>query len=261
MTIYQIDAFTDRPFSGNPAAVCISTGPLDTERMQSIATEMNLPETAFLHPSVGGYNLRWFTPEVEVDLCGHATLASAYVLWDRAYLMPNATATFQTRSGILKATREGDWISMQFPREEDEPMKNSDQLADALGAKTLYTGKNRMDYIVEVESEAVLRAIDPDLTKIEKVHARGVIVTSRSSIPEYDFISRFFSPATGVPEDPVTGSAHCCLGPYWQRKLNRDSFTAYQASTRGGVVKVRMNGDHVFLSGQAVHMFTAEIQI
>jgi PhzF family phenazine biosynthesis protein len=261
MTIYQIDAFTDRPFSGNPAAVCITPEPLDRELMQNIAAEMNVAETAFVCPAASGYSLRWFTPEVEVDLCGHATLAAAYVLWDRAYLRSGDTAVFQTKSGILKATTNGDWISMQFPREEDEPMKKSDLLEDAIGAKAVYTGKNRMDYIVEVESEDLLTSIEPEPTKLEKIHTRGVIVTARSASPDFDFVSRFFSPATGVPEDPVTGSAHCCLGPYWQRKLNKDEFTAYQASRRGGVVKVRMSGDHVFLSGQAIHVFTAETKL
>jgi PhzF family phenazine biosynthesis protein len=259
MTIYQVDAFTDRPFSGNPAAVCITSAPLPADTMQSIAAEMNLAETAFLYPASGGHNLRWFTPEVEVDLCGHATLASAFILWERAYLPPGSTAVFQTRSGVLKATKEDDWITMQFPREEDEPMRASPLIADAFNVKPVYTGKNRMDYIIEVESEEVLRNVDPELTKLEKIHTRGVIVTARSSSDDYDFVSRFFAPSAGVPEDPVTGSAHCCLGPYWQRKLRKDSFVAYQASRRGGVVKVEMKADYVYLSGQAVHLMTSEL--
>ncbi|HUX11492.1 MAG TPA: PhzF family phenazine biosynthesis protein, partial [Spirochaetia bacterium] len=166
MTIYQVDSFTDRPFSGNPAAVCITPEPLEAVLMQDIAAEMNLAETAFLYPITNGFNLRWFTPEVEVDLCGHATLASAHVLWEQAYLLPSATAIFQTRSGVLKASRENDWITMQFPREEDEPMKPSTLIADAFDVALVYTGKNRMDYIVEVESEEVLRRVDPELTKL-----------------------------------------------------------------------------------------------
>lgn len=261
MTIYQIDAFTDRAFAGNPAGVCVTPGPLAVPFMQTIAAEMNVAETAFLHPVANGYNLRWFTPEVEVDLCGHATLAAAYLLWDRAFLLSSVPAVFHTRSGVLRATQSDGWITLDFPREEDDPIAAPEILVESLGTRPIYVGKNRMDYIVEVDSEETLRRMDPELTKLERLHARGVIVTSRSDSPEYDFVSRFFAPGAGVPEDPVTGSAHCCLGPYWQRKLLRSEFTAFQASSRGGIVKVRVNGDRVYLSGQAVHVLTAELLV
>jgi PhzF family phenazine biosynthesis protein len=257
--IFQVDAFTDKPFSGNPAAVCILSERRDEEWMQSVAREMNLSETAFLYNQTGGFNLRWFTPSVEVDLCGHATLASAHVLWESGYLKPDKQAYFFTRSGLLKAELKGDWIEMDFPSEPEERATPPDDLIQALEVEPNYVGKNRFDYIVEVDSEETLRNIKPDFRLLATLPVRGVMVTSLSDFNDYDFVSRFFAPASGIDEDPATGSAHCCLGPFWKKRLNKDEFIAYQASSRGGVIRVRLAGDRVYLGGQAVTVMRGEI--
>lgn len=257
--IIQVDAFTDKPFSGNPAAVCILPEQRDERWMQKVAQEMNLSETAFLLRQAEGFNLRWFTPTVEVELCGHATLASAHVLWEMGYLKPSEQARFYTRGGLLTAERKGDWIELYFPVEPEEPATAPSDLAKALGVKPKYVGKNRFDYLVEVESEETLRNLKPNFTLLGTIPMRGVIVTSLSASPEYDFVSRFFSPRAGVNEDPVTGSAHCCLGPFWSTRLNKKEFVAYQASARGGVVGVRLNGKRVYLGGQAVTVLRGEL--
>jgi PhzF family phenazine biosynthesis protein len=250
LTITQIDAFADRPFAGNPAAVCVLPEARDAVWMQSVAREMNLSETAFLVRQPDGYQLRWFTPAAEVDLCGHATLASAHALWEEGHLKSGEQARFHTRSGLLTADRDGDWIEMDFPAKPEEPAPAPEGLIEALGVSPKYVGKNAFDYIVELDSEAAVRAVKPNLTILEKLPVRGVIVTSRGT--DYDFISRFFAPAVGVNEDPVTGSAHCCLGPFWGSRLGKTEFLAYQASPRGGVVRVRLEGNRVRLGGQAV---------
>jgi len=257
--IIQVDAFTDRPFAGNPAAVCLLDAPRDERWMQSVANEMNLSETAFLIKRDDGFDLRWFTPQAEVDLCGHATLASAHVLWEEEILDKQETARFHTRSGLLSATRKDGWIEMDFPSELQKPAIAPPALARALGTMPVYIGKNRFDYLVELESEEALRNLRPDLALLKTVPARGVIVTAPSDSKDYDFVSRFFAPAIGINEDPVTGSAHCCLGPYWQKRLKKDSFTAYQASSRGGIVRVNVQGDRVMLSGQAVTVLRGEL--
>jgi len=257
--IVQVDAFTDRAFAGNPAAVCLLDGPRDERWMQNVAREMNLSETAFLSLRSDGYDLRWFTPTAEVDLCGHATLASAHVLWEEEILDKQETARFHTRSGLLSATRKDGWIEMDFPAEAQKPALAPPALTRALGATPVYIGKNRFDYLVELESEAVLRSLRPDLGLLKTLPARGVIVTSPSDSKDYDFVSRFFAPAVGIDEDPVTGSAHCCLGPYWQKRLKKDNFTAYQASARGGLVRVTVQGDRVLLGGQAVTVLRGEL--
>ena len=258
-TIIQVDAFTNKPFSGNPAAVCVMPKPADETWMQNVATEMNLSETAFLYPQDDGYNLRWFTPAAEVDLCGHATLASAHVLWETGHLSPEAEARFYTKSGLLTAQRKGDWIKMDFPAEPATETPAPPNLADALGVKPVYVGKNRFDYLVEVNSEKTIRTLQPDFTLLKTITSRGVMVTSRATTPGYDFVSRFFAPGVGIDEDPVTGSAHCCLGPFWQARLEKDDFTAYQASPRGGVVRVRLEGNRVKLGGQAVTVLRGEL--
>ena len=258
MKIFQVDAFTNKPFLGNPAGVCILSETADATWMQSVAREMNVSETAFLYPEAEGYHLRWFTPAVEVDLCGHATLASAHILWEKGYLAPTQQVRFQTRSGLLTADKNGEWIEMNFPAEEAKESTAPPKLITALGIKPLFVGKNRFDYIIEAESEQVVRSIHPNLSMLGAVTTRGAIVTSLSSSPDYDFVSRFFAPAVGIPEDPVTGSAHCCLGPYWNKRLEKSQFRAYQASARGGVLKVRVEGDRVSLSGQAVTILEAE---
>ena len=260
VTIVQVDAFTDRRFTGNPAAVCILPAPRDERWMQDVAQEMNLSETAFLHHRPDGFNLRWFTPSVEVELCGHATLASAHVLWEMGYLRPDSQARFHTASGLLVAARKGDWIELDFPVERELPTAAPPGLADALGVTPLYVGKNRFDYLVEIESEEILRGLKPDWALLTEVPCRGVIVTSRADSQAYDFVSRFFAPRSGILEDPVTGSSHCCLGPFWKTRLSKDEFVAYQASARGGVVRVRLGGGRVYLGGQAVTVMRGEIE-
>lgn len=257
--ITQVDAFTDQPFRGNPAAVCILPAAADEGWMQNVAREMNLSETAFLHAQADGFNLRWFTPTVEVALCGHATLASAHVLWEEGHLERGQTAQFHTQSGLLKAQRKEDWIELDFPATLAEPASAPDGLARALPAPFRYVGKNRFDYLVELESEEAVRKLQPDHSALRKIPVRGVIVTSRSESPDYDFVSRFFAPGSGIDEDPVTGSAHCCLGPYWQRRLGKSEFVAYQASARGGTVRVRVHGDRVILGGKAVTVLRGEL--
>ncbi|HEY7067043.1 MAG TPA: PhzF family phenazine biosynthesis protein [Chloroflexota bacterium] len=259
LSVVQVDAFTDRPFAGNPAAVCVLPEAADAAWMQAVAREMNLSETAFLVRCADGYDLRWFTPAVEVDLCGHATLASAHVLWEDGHLPPGEAARFQTRSGLLTAARQGDWIEMDFPAKPQEPAEPPPGLAAALGAVPRYVGRNEFDYLVEVESEAVLRALQPDFAALRAIPVRGITVTSRAATAGCDFVSRFFAPAAGIDEDPVTGSAHCCLGPYWAERLGRPELTAYQASGRGGVVRVRVGDGRVYLGGQAVTVLRGEL--
>jgi PhzF family phenazine biosynthesis protein len=258
IAITQVDAFTSQPFAGNPAAVCILSKAPEEQWMRDVAREMNLSETAFLVPQDGGYNLRWLTPEVEVDLCGHATLAAAHVLWEEDHLAA-AQARFHTRSGVLLAERKGDWIEMDFPAKREEAAEPPADLAGALGLTPVYVGRNQFDYLVEVESAAALRGARPDHGVLRKLPVRGIIVTARSDTPEYDFISRFFAPGSGIDEDPVTGSSHACLGPYWNKRLGQTEFVAYQASARGGVVRVRCAGDRVFLGGQAVTVLRGEL--
>jgi PhzF family phenazine biosynthesis protein len=258
-TIYQVDAFTDKPFAGNPAAVCILAKAGDPQWMQAVAREMNLSETAFLHQQEDGYSLRWFTPAAEVELCGHATLASAHILWETGNLKPGEQARFHTLSGLLTATRQGDWIEMDFPATPEEAVAPPPGLAEALGATPKYVGKNIFDYLVEVDSEETVLSLNPDIMALKKFPARGIIVTSRAASSKYDFVSRFFAPAVGVDEDPVTGSSHSCLGPYWSRRLGKDEMMAYQASARGGVLRVRSQGERVKLAGQAVTVLKGEL--
>jgi PhzF family phenazine biosynthesis protein len=255
--LIQVDAFTNRAFAGNPAAVCILPGAAEEHWMADVAREMNLSETAFLHRVADGFGLRWFTPAVEVDLCGHATLASAHVLWETGQVQAHEAARFHTRSGLLTAVLQGDWIEMDFPAKPQQPAQAPDGLLNALGAVPAYVGRNQFDYLVELDSEDKLRTLRPNFSKLAELPVRGVIVTSRSA--EYDFVCRFFAPGSGIQEDPVTGSAYCCLGPYWAPKLNKREFLAYQASARGGVVRVRLEGDRVKLGGQAVTVLRGEL--
>lgn len=259
LRITQVDAFTDQPFHGNPAAVCILPAAGNEDWMLKVAREMNLAETAFLYPQADGYNLRWFTPTVEVDLCGHATLAASHVLWEEGHLKPHQPARFYTKSGLLSAERKGDWIEMDFLAVPEEAAPAPTGLAEALGTRLCYVGRNRFDYLVEVESEQSVRRLQPDYAGLKKIPVRGVIVTSRSESPEIDFVSRFFAPGAGIDEDPVTGSAHCCLGPYWSRHLGKTEFVAYQASARGGFVRVRLNDERVILGGKAVTVMHGEL--
>jgi predicted PhzF superfamily epimerase YddE/YHI9 len=255
-----VDAFTDRPFAGNPAAVYLLPAWRDHRWLQLVAREMNLSETAYLVRNRDGFELRWFTPAVEVDLCGHATLASAHVLWTQGH-SEASELRFETKSGTLKATRRGGRIELDFPAKPEVLADPPPRLLEALGAKATYVGRNQFDYLVEVESEAVLRGLTPDFTRLATLPVRGVIVTARSADGRFDFVSRFFAPASGVDEDPVTGSAHCCLGPYWGRKLSKTEMRAYQASPRGGIIGVRLAGDRVFLAGTAVTVTRGELLV
>jgi PhzF family phenazine biosynthesis protein len=257
--IVTVDAFTNVAFAGNPAAVCVLQTPRPEEWMRKVAREMNLSETAFLLPQEDGYNLRWLTPAVEVDLCGHATVASAHVLWQDGHLPRGQQARFHTRSGLLTAYQHGEWIELNFPVKIAIPSEPPPELLPALGVKALAVAKNAFDYLVEVESEEILRAMSPDHSTLRKVPVRGVIATSRSSTAGFDFISRFFAPGSGIDEDPVTGSSHTALGPYWGAKLGKCEMTGYQASARGGVVRVRLEGDRIILGGQAVTIMEAQL--
>jgi PhzF family phenazine biosynthesis protein len=255
----QIDAFTDRPFSGNPAAVCVLPAPRDAGWMQQVASEMNLAETAFLVRRVDGFDLRWFTPAAEVDLCGHATLASAHLLWEEGHLEAAETAAFHTRSGLLSARRQADMIWLDFPA---TPVRAATMLPDlerGVGAPIKYLGRTVFDYLIEIESEAAVRSLAPDLAMLACLPVRGVVVTARSSGGTHDFVSRFFAPRLGIPEDPVTGSAHCGLGPFWAARLGTNELAGYQASPRGGTVLVRVDGERVHLGGKAVTVLRGEL--
>lgn len=259
MEIYQIDSFTNQVFKGNPAAVCLRDTPADEIWMQNLALEMNLSETAYAWPEGDGFRLRWFTPKVEVDLCGHATLATAHLLWQLKKLPAGGAVRFHTRSGVLTCTQNGEWIEMDFPAKIAVEVSAPAGLAEALGVKPVFVGNNKMDYLVEIESEAELRRLQPNFSELGKLPVRGTIVTARSQSGDYDFVSRFFAPAAGVFEDPVTGSAHTALAPHWAAKLNKTEMVGYQASERGGVVKVIVKGDRVLLGGQAITVMKGEL--
>ncbi len=255
----HVDAFTDRPFAGNPAGVCLMTQDAPAEWMQNVAAELGFAETAFVRPrSHGAFDLRWFTPTVEVELCGHATLATAHTLWELEVLSHDETARFHTKSGILTAVRRDGSIELDFPASATEPVPPPSGLLDALGVRSLFIGKTRFDYLVEVESEHAVRHATPSHAALRDLGVRGVMITARSSRPEADFVSRFFAPGAGIDEDPVTGSAHCALAPYWQGKLGKDDLVGYQASSRGGTVRCRVTGDRVKLRGQAVTVVRGE---
>jgi PhzF family phenazine biosynthesis protein len=250
--IVTVDAFAERPFTGNPAAVCVLGAPGEAGWMQSVAMEMNLSETAFVHRVEDGWSLRWFTPAVEVDLCGHATLAAAHVLWHDGHLAAGEEARFHTRSGLLTARRAGGWTQMDFPSQPVTEPVSAPELRDALGVEVVFAGRSTADWLVEVASEREVRNLAPDLRALARLPARGIIVTARSSSDGVDFVSRFFAPRVGVDEDPVTGSAHVVLAPYWGEKLGRAEMVGFQASRRGGTVRVQVRGDRVGIAGQAV---------
>ena len=261
--LVQIDAFTDTPFCGNPAAVCVLSETRDTGWMQQVAAEMSLSETAFVFfRADGAFDLRWFTPVTEVDLCGHATLASAHALWESGQLKRNREARFHTRSGVLTAWKREAWIEMDFPAQPDVSVEPPAELVDALGVRPTYVGKNRTDYLVELGSEREVRETVPNFQRLAAVPMRGVMVTAvgtPAASGRYDFVSRFFAPGAGIDEDPVTGSAHCCLGPFWRDRLGRNTLTGFQASPRGGIVRLRVDEERVHLSGQAVTVMRAEL--
>jgi len=266
MNLFQVDAFTDQPFKGNPAGVCLLGMPKPESWMLSVAREMNLSETAFLFPQgKTSYNLRWFTPATEVSLCGHATLASAHVIWEEKLLPSTEMVTFMTKSGDLSARRAGDAIEMSFPARQVQPAAHNEELNRSLRTAPIFTGRYAAPkgdlYLLEVDSEASLRAIAPDYQQLASTPARAVILTSRSSDSRYDFVSRYFAPAVGINEDPVTGSAHCYLAPYWGEKLGKKQLTGYQASERTGIVQCRWAEDRVWLGGRAVTVFKADLLV
>ncbi|MET9341627.1 PhzF family phenazine biosynthesis isomerase [Nonomuraea sp. NPDC003804] len=275
MRLFTVDAFTDTAFHGNPAAVCLLESAASDTWMQSVAAEMRLSETAFLL----GNSLRWFTPAVEVSLCGHATLATAHVLYSTG--AANGEIQFATKGGILTVNRSTDGlISMDFPAKEVTPATVPDGLEKALGAAVAGVGRSELDLLVELESEEAVRSLDPDITALETVDARGIIVTAQATVPatgspaapadatsaapdtvRYDYVSRFFAPRVGVPEDPVTGSAHCALAPFWAARLGRASLVGAQLSARGGLVRTTARGDRVDLAGRAVTVVSGELLV
>jgi PhzF family phenazine biosynthesis protein len=259
MLLYQIDAFAAAPFHGNPAAVCLLDGPRPDQWMQAVAQEMNLSETAFLLAENDGWRLRWFTPVAEVSLCGHATLASAHALWELGRLAAGAQARFFTLSGLLTADQKDGWIELNFPARELEVVEAPEGLVEALGVQPLAVRRWKNSLFVEVDRESTLRGLTPDYAALKKLPPRTVGATCRSETPGYDFITRYFAPKMGVNEDPVTGSVHCALTPYWSEKLDKTSLTAYQASSRGGALRLRLEGERVVIGGQAVTVLKGEL--
>lgn len=260
MRIFTVDSFTNRPFRGNPAAVCLLDETVPDEWMQAVAAEMRHSETAFLlRREDGPHSLRWFTPAVEVALCGHATLATAHVLYS---LGVTGRLEFDTKSGVLTTEQaDGGLIAMDFPAKAATPAAPPDGLAEALGVTPVWTGRSQFDLLVEVASADEVRAADPDMARLAEVEARGVIVTASGEGTAADYVSRFFGPRVGVPEDPVTGSAHCVLSPYWSGKLGRDTLVGEQVSRRGGTVRTTLRGDRVELAGQAVTIWSGELEV
>lgn len=259
--LFLVDSFTNQAFAGNPAGVVLLDAPQDETWMQRVAAEVNQAETAFLVPQRDGFDLRWFTPTVEVDLCGHATLGSAHILWEEGYLPGGQEARFHTKSGVLKASPDSGWITLDFPATPPEPCEVPAGLLQSLGLTGGSVFRTRFDYLVSIESAEQVRQLQPDLAAVQRIPSRGVIVTAASDRPDADFISRFFAPQFGVAEDPVTGSAHCALAPYWAGRLGRDRLTGYQASPRGGFVRVEHAGDRVLLSGKAVTVYKATLKV
>jgi PhzF family phenazine biosynthesis protein len=256
--LYQVDAFTSEIFHGNPAAVCLLEKEMPDSWLQAVAAEMNLSETAFLRKQDDGYQLRWFTPQVEVDLCGHATLASAHVLFSTGRAKTGQEVRFHTRSGILTAVENAGWLTLNFPSRPVRTVAEPEGLKEALGLLPRYFGMGE-DLLVEVSSERLVRECTPDFARLKQIPVRGVILTARADTEGVDFVSRFFGPAVGINEDPVTGSAHTSLAPYWSAKLGKTEFTAWQVSARGGVLKVSLQGDRVAISGQAVMVMQGEL--
>jgi PhzF family phenazine biosynthesis protein len=259
--IWQLDAFTDKPFAGNPAAVCVLDAPRDDAWMQAVAAEMNLSETAFVRQLENGYELRWFTPKAEVDLCGHATLATAFTLYEMGIVHAEKAIDFQTRSGILTAVRQGKFILLDFPAVEVKPCEPPSTLLEALNVDPIFVGVTNADRFMVVDSPEIVRSLRPDFRKLASIATRGVIVTSASDIPGVDFISRFFAPSHGIDEDPVTGSAHCALAPYWTEQLGKTQMVGFQASQRGGIVNVELKGGRVILGGEAVLVMKGELKV
>jgi PhzF family phenazine biosynthesis protein len=259
--LHLVDAFTGAPFRGNTAAVCIPGGAAEPAWMQQVAAEMKHSETAFLFPGEGSWNLRWFTPAKEVELCGHATLAAAFVLWATGRVPPGDPVIFTTLSGRLTARQDAGWITLDFPAEPAAASGPVPGLGQALGIEPVHIARNRFDILAELPTADDVCTLEPDMAALAAIHTRGIIVTAPSDLPQFDFVSRFFAPSAGIPEDPVTGSAHCFLGPYWGAKLNRTEMTGFQCSARGGSVRVTLKGDRVILAGHAVHVADATLLV
>ena len=258
--LFQVDAFASAPFTGNPAAVCLLEEPADPAWMQAVAAEMNLSETAFVHAlggEAGRFELRWFTPTVEVDLCGHATLASAHVLWETRRLATEVAALFETRSGVLTATRAGDDVELDFPADPVLPAEPERDLLEAIGLRDAVASTGRIGWVLEVADARAVRDARPDFARLATFDI--AVITARADDAAYDFVSRCFGPKFGIDEDPVTGSAHCALGPYWAERLGKTELTGYQASARGGVVRVTVDGDRTVLGGRAVTVTRGEL--
>jgi PhzF family phenazine biosynthesis protein len=254
MEIVRVAAFTDTPARGNPAAVCFLPGPRPDAHLLTIARELNLPATVFVRTDGAGWHLRWFAPSVELELCGHGTLAAAHVLWERGRAPAERPLAFATRAGVLTAEYHTGLIELDFPAEPASTAPAPAGLGPALGAPALRAARNRLDWLVELDTATAVRDLAPDLARLRDVPTRGVIVTARADGPEADFVSRFFAPRVGIDEDAVTGSAHCCLGPYWAPRLGKDTLVGHQLSARGGTVRVRLVGERVRLGGRAVTM-------
>ena len=261
MQFFQIDAFTDRAFKGNPAAICLMDQSAEDEWLQAVAAEMGVSETAFVWSLEEGYHLRWFTPKVEVDLCGHATLAASFALWNAGRQDANSPITFHTRSGTLTATRTEDEIYLDFPAKRESEVEAPEGLAAAIGMMPVYCGKNDFDILMQVESQADVENAKVDFARLADIPVRGVILTAKSDSDQFDFVSRFFAPAVGINEDPVTGSAHVCLAPFWSNRLGREELVGFQASQRGGIVKTRLDGDRVHLGGNAVIVVEGQLKV
>jgi len=257
--LYQVDAFAAMPFAGNPAGVCLLPAAAESGWMAAVAKETNLPATAFVYPDGNRFSLRWFTATTELELCGHGTLASAHVLYEAGHVERRQPIHFQSRGGLLTATARDGWIELDFPAMPQRSIAPPPGLAESLGVELRYVGRGKLDCLVEVADEATVRDLRPDLTRLRAVDARGIIVTSRSDNADRDFVSRFFAPSVGIAEDPVTGSAHCCLAPYWAAKLNKSELVAQQISARGGMLRLRLDGDRVCIAGQAVTVIRGEL--
>ena len=262
--LFQVDAFATKPFTGNSAAVCLLDKKYNEQWMQSVAAEMNLSETAFVYKQDNSFNLRWFTPTTEVNLCGHATLAAAHILWQQGWLDPSENAHFHTLSGVLIAKQYQQEITLDFPTTRLKlatapiGLLEALQLDQAEVTEVLYNGT---DYLVSIEHEEQVRQLQPDFAALKTIDMRGVIVTSTSADVNNDFISRFFAPAFGIDEDPVTGSAHCALAPFWAKKLGKTNLSAYQASSRGGQLTLCLEQDRVFITGQAITILGGQLYV
>lgn len=264
--LWQVNAFADRPFTGNPAAVCILPSYPSDQWLQNVAAEMNLSETSFIVPTdeANRFHLRWFTPTTEVDLCGHATLAAAHTLIEQNLITTDSAIRFQTRSGELRCSRSGQRITLDFPltpTEENVDGSTKAALLAALGLAEALVMRTKLDMVAVVNHASIVKSLRPNFSLLESIETRGVAVTAASQTAGIDFVSRFFAPRFGINEDPVTGSAHCCLAPYWGERLRKTSVVGYQASARGGTVYCEIASDRVLLTGSAVTIWEGRLLV